>query len=85
VYHIPQDLTVGDLLHGAVLASVDVEPVHTTSVYKALVRFHKSDNVVPVRLVVHGRHIAFLDHTVLLGEIGFRERLSLSAMFISGQ
>jgi hypothetical protein len=39
VYHVPQDLTVGDLLHGAVLASVDVEPVQTTSVYKALVRF----------------------------------------------
>jgi hypothetical protein len=32
-------------------------------------------NVQPLRLVVHGAHAIGLDNTVLLGEIGLRERL----------
>jgi hypothetical protein len=41
----------------------------------------ESEKVVPVRLVVHGRKVAFLNHTVLLGEVGFGECLSWSAVF----
>ena len=36
---------------------------------------------VPVGFVVHGRHVAFLDHTVFLGEIGLSKCLFESAMF----
>jgi hypothetical protein len=36
VYHVLHDLTVSNLLHGAVLAGVDVKPVQVLSVYWSL-------------------------------------------------
>lgn len=77
---------MSDLLHSAVLAGVDVEPVHMQSVYTLLTTSEdKGNKYVPVRLVVRGREIALLDHTVLLGKVGFGERLSWSTMFTRGQ
>lgn len=78
------DLAVGDLLHGAVFASVDVEPdrmalVHTPWIASSI---RELERVLPVRLVVHGRHIAFLDDAVLLGKVGFGKCLAVSAMFM---
>ena len=70
--HVLHELTVSDLLHSAVLAGVDVEPVQRLSVCMSFVSFGTGiGKCLPVRLVVHGRHIALLDHTVLLGEVGF--------------
>ena len=67
---------MSDLLHGAVLAGVDIEPVQPL-VYTILMTSKKEDDKdLPVRLVVLGREIALLDHTVLLGQVGFGERLS---------
>lgn len=34
-----------------------------------------SKGVLPLRLVIHSRHVAFLDYAMLLGEVGFGERL----------
>jgi hypothetical protein len=76
-YHVRHDLTVSDLLDSAILAGVDVEPVQMLSVNKTRnVSERTRDKHIPVRLVVHGRHIALLDHTVLLREVGFGECLS---------
>jgi hypothetical protein len=36
----------------------------------------RKDKALPVRLVVHGRHVTFLDDAVLFGELGFGEGLS---------
>lgn len=82
VYHTLHDLTVSDLLHGAVLAGVDVEPVQVALVYTSpRAQTKRVIKGVPVGLVVHGRHVAFFDYPVLLGEVGFGECLSQSAMF----
>lgn len=76
-YHVLHDLTVSDLLHGAVLAGMDVEPAQTQSVLTILMRSERSSaKDAPVRLVILGREIALLDHPVLLGEVGFGECLS---------
>lgn len=78
VYRVLHDLAVSDLLHGAVLAGVDVEPVQTPSVYQipSYCAELESDKSLPIRLVILGREIALLDHTVLLREVGFGECLS---------
>jgi len=75
-YHVLHDLTVSDLLDSAILAGVDVEPVQMLSVRTSgIVSATNRDKHIPVGLVVHGRHIAFLDHTVFLGEVGLGECL----------
>ena len=37
-----------------------------------------AESVLPVRLVVHGRHVTFLDDAVLFREVGFGEGLSVA-------
>lgn len=65
-----------DLLHGAILAGVDVEPANRRQDTYLIKSEREDEKGVPVGLVVHGRHIAFLYHTVLLGQVGFGECLS---------
>ena len=71
--------TVSHLSHSAVFTDVDVESAasHVSKGNQTVCRARESV-VSPVRVVVHGRHLALLDDAVLLGQILLGKRLSVT-------
>jgi hypothetical protein len=62
-----------DLGHSTIVLGVNVESTPTSAT--VLDEYHIDQNNLPVRLMIHGHHIALLDNTVLLGQIFLRKGL----------
>ena len=78
-------LTVSNLLHGAVISNVNI---HAIPISAARYLTRQSSSILPIRVVVHGHHVAALDHAVRLWELGFGKRLlvhQFSSTFVYGQ
>lgn len=66
---LEEGLAVRDLVHCAILANVNVQSTSKSAIAKQ----SASIQSLPVRLVVHCRHIALLQYTVLLRKVLLRE------------
>lgn len=63
--------------HRTIIAGVNVQSINSVSAIHLEKCSAVAGSYLPVRIVIHGHHVALLDYTMLLRQLGLRKGLPL--------